>query len=192
MTPAVPSDDARRGAAGLEAPPVASGHTVLLVQVPALEPVVRPPLRRWAPAFLMPDGEPNAHVTVLSPFLEDPTDALPELTRLCASVAPFEVTFRRLGRFAHDGLVYAVPEPETPFRTLTSLVTSRWPECPPYGGRFGDVVPHLSIDHAGSTAELEPLVASYLPVRSTVRELTLVRYAPGDMRVLARLPLASG
>ncbi|MFI6566135.1 2'-5' RNA ligase family protein [Streptomyces sp. NPDC050534] len=41
--------------------------------------------------------------------------------------------------------VSLVPEPDTQLRQLTEAISDRWPEAPPYGGRFAEIVPHLTI-----------------------------------------------
>ncbi|CAM5691577.1 hypothetical protein SCHAM137S_06449 [Streptomyces chartreusis] len=42
-------------------------------------------------------------------------------------------------------VLYLAPEPDTHFRRLTDAITERWPENPPFGGQFDDVVPHLTV-----------------------------------------------
>lgn len=163
-----------------------AGYSVILVQVPALERAVLPALTSWAPDFLMTDGSSHAHVTLLAPFLADPLPALGQLRALFAGVDPFTVTFRSLGRFPGDGLVYAHPEPVSPWQRLTGMLVDAWPQCPPYGGQFAEVVPHLSIDHADDAAALEPLVRPLLPVSMVVDEAVLAWYEPHHTRVLAR------
>ncbi|MER6514958.1 2'-5' RNA ligase family protein [Nonomuraea sp. NPDC001636] len=88
------------------------------------------------------DGVP-AHVTILYPFLD--RDRLDEvaLGRLIAAHAAFDVRFAGCGRF--PGVLYLAPGPERPFRELTEAVAARWPEAPPYEGRFASIVPHLTV-----------------------------------------------
>lgn len=165
------------------------GYSVVLVPVPALEPAVRPPLEKWAPDYLMSDGGINAHITILGPFLRDPLPALPRLRELLARVSPFEVTLRRLDRFPDSGLVYVVPEPAEPWRELTGLLEAQWPDHPPYGGAFGSVVPHLSLDHAATAEEIEPMVRHLLPVTFTVHDVVVAWYEAGATRRLATCAL---
>ena len=44
-----------------------------------------------------------------------------------------------------DGVLYLAPEPAEPFGALTEAFAAAWPEYPPYGGSFTDVVPHLTV-----------------------------------------------
>ncbi|XVQ84389.1 2'-5' RNA ligase family protein [Microbispora siamensis] len=119
------------------------GETALVVEVPAAEPLVRGLRERYdsSAAYGMP-----AHVTVLYPFL--PRERLDDgvlaaLRDLFAARRPFEVAFGDVGRF--PGVLYLAPAPGGPLRGLTEAVVGRWPEAPPYGGRFGDIVPHLTV-----------------------------------------------
>jgi hypothetical protein len=169
------------------------------VPVPPLEPVVRPPLERWAPDYLHADPDTvHAHITLLGPFLpreELTPEVLDDLCGFFAGVVPFRFELARLGRFPGDGLVHLVPEPTDPFRALTSELWRRWPQCPPYGGRFADVIPHLSIDHAATPDELAELtagVAPFVPVTVTAVAAELYWYEPHRSRSLARFPFASG
>ena len=87
-----------------------------------------------------------AHITLLFPFL--PASALDHAVRdrlaaIAATVAPFEVGFRRVARF--PDAIYLAPEPAMPFRDLTSAIVAMWPEHPAYAGRYDEIVPHLTI-----------------------------------------------
>jgi len=86
------------------------------------------------------------HVTILYPFLPCASLGRPVHTELAAiahSVAAFDVRFERVRRF--DGLLWIEPEPANDFVALTSAVVARWPDHPPYGGAFDEVVPHLTV-----------------------------------------------
>ena len=168
----------------------ASGLAVPL-RVPA--PVAR--LRRRWDRAARAGAQP--HVTVLFPFL--PTAALTPTVRaglaeVAASVEPFELTFRRVRRF-EDGVVWVEPEPADPFRRLTAAVVERWPEHPPYGGLFDEVIPHLTVVEAADPdhpplADLEAEVARHLPFHARADRLELWRQDPdGRWRPHWRLPL---
>ncbi|SEG24892.1 2'-5' RNA ligase superfamily protein [Nonomuraea solani] len=145
------------------------GDTALIVNVPEAEPLVR----RWRArelGFL-------AHVTVLVPFLHvsrvDDT-IRDELRELFLRHPAFEVTFREIGRF--PDVVYLVPEPADPFVRLTEAVVARWPEAPPYGGRFDTVIPHLTV---AAEAEVD-LVAAALPLTGRARAVSLLVCDDGE------------
>ena len=183
-------------AAGPTGSEPSGGYSVLLVPVPELEPVVRPPLARWAPDYLHADPDAvHAHITLLGPFLPRADlsgEVLADVGELFARTQPFDFELARLDRFPGDGLVHLVPEPLGPFRALTAELWRRHPQCPPYGGRFGDVIPHLSIDHAASTREVADVVAPFVPVTVTASAAELYWYEPRCSRSLARFPFAAG
>ncbi|MEV6013635.1 2'-5' RNA ligase family protein [Streptomyces sp. NPDC051976] len=54
-----------------------------------------------------------------------------------------DVQFESCGRFPE--VLYLVPAPDRQFRRLTQAIADRWPETPPFGGQFTDVIPHLTI-----------------------------------------------
>lgn len=152
-----------------------AGQTGLVVRIPEAEQAVRgwrerldPPARAGVPA----------HVTVLFPFLhENRIDAA-----LCAALADvlgrqqaFELRFERCGRLPE--VSYLVPEPDTRLRQLTEAIADRWPEAPPYGGRFAEIVPHLTIAQGQADAVLEEIEADLvgrLPFTSRVSSVELM------------------
>lgn len=164
-------------------------HTVLAVPVPALEPYVRGRWEHYDPAWVSRDPAfTHAHVTALAPFLPEPT---PEDLAVVAAIArrtpAFGYTLADVAAFP-DGIIHLVPEPAGPFATLTARLWEAFPQCPPYGGEFGDVVPHVTLDHAAAgvtVASVEADLASVLPVSGRADRLELHRYAEGDCRVLA-------
>lgn len=137
-----------------------------------------------------------AHVTVLYPFL--PPDQLDsgrvrELADAIRSVPRFDVTFAEVRWFGED-VVWIAPEPASGFRALINTVASAFPEYPPYGGAFGDPVPHLTIGaHVGREAldAAAEAVASHLPFTSSIDVAHLLEGsdAPGAWHGVAELPL---
>src|SRR4029077_829384 len=87
-----------------------------------------------------------AHITIVFPFLPAHRlvpDVRRHLAALAAGQRPFDVRFARVGRF--PTVVYLAPEPSAPFTRLTEAVVDRFPDYPPYGGVFEEVIPHLTI-----------------------------------------------
>ncbi|WSP43920.1 2'-5' RNA ligase family protein [Streptomyces sp. NBC_01244] len=73
--------------------------------------------------------------------------------------------------------MYLVPEPASPLIRLTEAVADRWPETPPYGGRFAEIVPHLTIAQGQEDAVLEEIEADLggrLPFTSRVSSVELM------------------
>ena len=160
---------------------------VIRVSVPSGLDRVR---RRWdtAPRLGIP-----AHVTILFPFVQ-----ASELTKAhrssLAAIArrhqPFEIDFRRVGRF--PTVVYLVPEPSAPITALTEGIAAAYPGYLPYGGMFDEVVPHLTVTEDES-APLDAIAAEtgrWLPFthRATALEV-LVESSEGRWRGRWRLSL---
>lgn len=171
-------------------------HSLLMVPVPELDPLVRRRLELRAPEHLpLAEDDTVAHVTLLAPFgsREELTEGvLSELRWFFADVTPFPFRLTRVSRFP-GGTVYLTPEPASPFRQLTVELARRFPEHPPYEGAFDDVVPHLSVpllpeeDLAAVEAELAPR----LPVAAHAREAALYWWEDGACGTLETFPFGT-
>ncbi|MGW0857653.1 2'-5' RNA ligase family protein [Streptomyces sp. NPDC002690] len=74
-------------------------------------------------------------------------------------------------------MLFLAPTPSGPLQALTRLVRQRWPEVPPYGGRFAEVVPHLTVAHGqerGVFDEIEADLAGRLPFTARVSSVQLL------------------
>jgi hypothetical protein len=158
--------------------------------VPEAEPLVshwRDRLDPYAAA-----GVP-AHVTVLAPFLDTGRIGAAELAALRGLFAArpvFDAAFPRCARF--PGVLYLAPEPAAPFRALTEAVAARWPETPPYGGRFPDVIPHLTVafsDDHDVLDRVEAALARALPARARIASAQLLVSEQGNWAELAAFRL---
>jgi 2'-5' RNA ligase len=92
------------------------------------------------------------HVTLLVPAPRD-VEAIAEVL---FTFAAFEVVFARLDR--SPGTLWLAPEPAQPFVRMIEALMRRFPDYPPYGGSFREIVPHLTVaqadfDEAVSTLE---------------------------------------
>ena len=86
-----------------------------------------------------------------------------------------------------NGIVHLLPEPAKPFADLTARLWAAFPQCPPYAGRFGDVVPHLTLDALSEDVTEEStrdLVGAHVPAHCRAERLDLAWYEPGGCRVL--------
>jgi len=169
--------------------------SALLVIVPAAEAAVGE--HRAALDNAAAKGVP-AHITVLYPFvLADLIDeaVLAAVRETVSSVPRFDAELVRVAWF-DEAVVYAEPSPGERFRALTAALWRRFPDCPPYGGVFADVVPHLTIGHDAAREVLAAAgadVERQLPIRFGVESVRLMAgtNAPGSWRTLAEFPLAS-
>ncbi len=177
-------------------------YSCLVVPVPELEPVVRPRLERTAPTYLFRDrgssadeGGFHAHVTLLAPFAgegEIDDGMLQELDALFADVTAFTFRLTAVGGF-DGGAAYLTPDPSAPFRRLRRRLVSHFPEYPPFGGAYGEVVPHISVpvppDETPESVRAD--LEERLPLSANAREAQLVWFEPDAVRVLARFPFSS-
>jgi 2'-5' RNA ligase len=156
--------------------PIAPDESALLVPVPAAEAAVgehRAKLDRSAR-----EGVP-AHIPVLYPFLPvgELTDGVLESVRvLMAGIEAFDFTLDRVSWFGSD-VVWLGPRDPAPFRSLTEKAFAAFPACPPYGGQYADVVPHLTVGDLGGEDVLRLAaaeVSGHLPIATQATEVILM------------------
>lgn len=152
-----------------------AGQTALIVRIPAAESAVRGWRERFDPSARA--GVP-AHVTVLFPFLDErriDECVCSALTEVLGSQSAFDVRFHSFGRF--PAVLYLAPEPAVELRRLTEVIAVHWPEAPPYGGQFTEIVPHLTVAEGQDDAVLDEIEAdlrSKLPFTSRVSSVDLM------------------
>ena len=171
-------------------------ESALVAIIPEAEDLVSSFRDRFDPSAAA--GVP-AHVTVLYPFkppAEVTAEVLESLRELFARTLSFNLSFSSIERF--PAVLYLRPEPEEPLRNLTMMITECFPEAPPYGGAFTDVVPHLTIADIADAENLNVIAAEFarrakgrLPIKSTVKEIVLMDNQSGRWRVRRRFALAS-
>ncbi|WP_232014283.1 2'-5' RNA ligase family protein [Cellulomonas fimi] len=130
------------------------------------------------------------HITLLGPFVDrgDVDDELVGTIReVLEPVRAFDFELSALGQFM-GGLTYLTPDPAEPFIQLTEMFAAAFPQWPPYGGAFDEVVPHLSIGEALLQSDVAVL-RELLPVGATAEEVTLTWWSEHVAEVLVRFPL---
>jgi hypothetical protein len=136
------------------------------------------------------------HVTALWPFL--PVESAGErverrLQELFAGVPAFSFALTRVAELADAAVL--LPEPGAPFRALTRALWDEWPECPPFGGAFDDVAPHVVVAVDPSSADraaIETALAPRLPLPCRATEVLLVEEtASGPLRERRRFALGA-
>ena len=161
------------------------GHTVLVVPVPELEPFVRERTEHYDASFLSSDPAfVHAHVTVLGPFLDDPTPAdLEAVAAIAADVPAFDFELDRFGEFA-DGILHLLPDPDASFRELTRRLVAAFPQCPPYGGAFAEPLPHLTVEKRTTAIDETSVSIWWRPRRSVtlMSRTSLMLTLPGLKR----------
>lgn len=163
-----------------------AGHHVVLVPVPALEPVVRGRWEHYDPAWVSTDPAfTHAHITVLSPFLVRPRRSdLQRIGQIATDTAPFDFTLAEVEAFP-NGCLHLKPTPAERFARLTRLLCQAFPMCPPYAGEY-DAVPHLTLDHLSEAVTLDStraLLDGTVPVTCRADRLELHWYQQGRSEV---------
>jgi 2'-5' RNA ligase len=158
---------------------MSTDESALVVLVPAAESLVRPFRDRYDPSAAL--GVP-AHITLLYPFKPPEQIDGAVITRLhegFARFAPIIFSLASISRF--PDVIYLAPDPAEPFRELTRAIWSWFPETPPYGGKWPDIVPHLSIASIADEHELQRIAEELarasrdvLPISAAANEVTLL------------------
>jgi 2'-5' RNA ligase superfamily len=142
-------------------------ESALVVLVPEAEPLVQPFRERFDPSAAL--GVP-AHITLLYPFIEPErigADTLDVVAACFRGSAPIAFSLTAVRRFPAETL-YLAPDPDEPFRQLTTALWDRFPDTPPYGGAWPDIVPHLSVGRFADAGELERVADEFNRVAETV------------------------
>lgn len=163
-------------------------ESALIIAAPEAEPFVRAFRDRFDSSAAV--GVP-AHITVLYPFVP-PSEITPavlaELSEFFAQFAAFEFTLPDTRRFT--AVLYLAPSPAEPFKALTQAVARRYPDYPPYGGAFAEVIPHLTVADVDDVAQLEDIEREFrqqhgaqLPVKAKANEVQLIENTSGRWKV---------
>jgi hypothetical protein len=166
--------------------------TGLIVPVEPATELVAP----WASRLPAAGRTLPPHVTALWPFLPvEAFDAAVErrLEELLAGAPAFTFALTRVAELADAAVL--LPEPAAPFRALTRLIWDEWPECPPFGGAFDDVEPHVvvAIDPSAAVrSAIETALTPRLPLSCRATEVLLVEETPsGPLRKRRRFTLSA-
>lgn len=140
-------------------------------------------------------GSVPAHITLLAPFL--PEDEIDDgtwevLGGFFSDVTPFGFELTDVCVFP-GGATYLAPEPASTFRRLTSELHKLFPEFPPYGGAFDEIVPHLTVPltEGEDLATLTAALAPGLPMSAYVSTAAIYLTDEGGTRVLGTLPFGT-
>jgi 2'-5' RNA ligase len=164
-------------------------ESTLVLLVPEAEGLVQSFRARYDPAAKA--GMP-AHITLLYPF-KSPNEidgpVLDTLRQSFSRFQPFKFSLTTINQFPGQTL-FLVPEPEDPFRELTLGIWARYPETPPYRGRYSTVVPHLTVaDRMGEQRlaevahEFEQAAQGYLSIQTEAREVALMDLRSGRWEI---------
>ena len=164
-------------------------HSVLQLPVPPLEDWVRERTHHYDAGFV--SGDPrfgHAHITVLAPFVPDPSPQdLAAVADIASATPPFEVRLGEVDTFP-DGIIHLRVEPEGAVRGLTRAVLAAFPGLTPYEGIYGpEPRPHLTLDAvSGEVSEqsTRALLSDLVPVTCVLERLQLAWWESGNCHVV--------
>lgn len=178
-------------------PDPSDGPGALVVPVAALEEFVRGRHEHYDPAYLSADPSfAHAHITLLAPFpgLEQMPSVSDTVSEVLSAATPFAFRLEQVATFP-NGIIHLVPEPSEPFAALTRALVAAFPAYQPYGGQFGTVSPHLTLDAVGpgvSEQRVREWVAPLLPTTGYAGRAQLSWYQVGHCRTLAGWEIGPG
>jgi 2'-5' RNA ligase len=171
-----------------------AGQSTLVILVPEAESLVGPFREKYDPSAAA--GLP-AHITLLYPFKPPDLiggDVIDALGKCFQRFTPFAFALAAIRHFPE--VLYLAPEPSEPFRLLTLAICDRYPETPPYGGRYPSIVPHLTVAQIGGRLQLEKISSDFvqasqgkLPLSAAASEVALMDSRSGRWEVRAKLGL---
>lgn len=175
--------------------PGAEVGTAVVIPVLEADPIVRARTEPGSAGWIPEEQAAIAHITVLAPFVPPAAiddGVLAELDRFFADVTPFGFVLSAVCEFP-DGPLYLSPEPAAAFRRLTQQLHRVFPECPPYGGAFDEVVPHLSVPAAPGEdlATLTAALGPQLPLQAHAVEALLLHVEEENTHVIATFPFGT-
>jgi 2'-5' RNA ligase len=167
-------------------------QSALLIPVPAAEPLVGAARLGHDPVAAA--GVPS-HITLIVPWIEPARlntdgEVVPALIETLDDVKCFDFELTAVRWFA-DRVLWLSPEPTEPFLELTAILAARF-DTPPWAGKFTDVVPHLTIGHAGAGGPLLPVaesLAALLPLACRAEEVWAMVGDGQRWHVHAKVPL---
>jgi 2'-5' RNA ligase len=138
-------------------------------------------------------------VTILYPFKppdELTADVITTLRDLFSRQRSFNISLQELQGF--PDILYLAPMPAEPFRLLTETIVGSYPETPPYGGAFKEIVPHLTVAQANDIQRLDEIAAEFhaaarkkLPIYARVNTVSLIDNSNGSWKVRTQFSLGS-
>jgi hypothetical protein len=135
-------------------------EAALILQVPEAEGLVGPFRLAYDPSAAV--GVP-AHITINYPFLPAlnfDADQEGTLKALFGRLPPLHYWLRQARRF--PDVLYLVPDPVQLFVDLIRLVAERFPESPPYGGAYQEIIPHLTVAQPANPGDLDSIEADFM------------------------------
>ncbi len=174
---------------------MAKTESALVVLVPEADPLVGPFRNYFDPSASL--GVP-AHVTLLYPFVEPAKIDAKTVEMLAGcfhAFAPFDFALTELHRLPPETLCLS-PEPVASFVALTKAIWKLFPDHLPYGGKWPEIVPHLTLGQFASEEELDSHAetqtteyAGSLPLKAHARDVALLDNTDGRWKARQKFAL---
>lgn len=117
-----------------------------------------------------------AHLSLFIPFV--PVDALPDacktIAEVCRDIQPFPITLDGYG-YWHNGMYLKLAD-EAPVIDLHRKLLARFPDYPPYGGKYGtDLDPHITLGYVDEGTDPATLnLPTFEPITFMVDRLNVL------------------
>jgi 2'-5' RNA ligase len=157
----------------------------LVIMVPEADHLVMPFRTKYD--SIVDVGIPS-HITINYPFkLDEPVreQQILELIMLFEKFHCFRYSLSDIRSFSNS--IYLAPDPAEPFLALSQAVIDHYPESLPYEGKFGDVIPHLTLAEFENPEDLPDILekfrkasSGYLPIYAQVNEVLLMDNRSGN------------
>jgi 2'-5' RNA ligase len=139
-----------------------------------------------------------AHITLLYPFTDTELLAVGHVEEVWGALerfAPFDVEFTEIRRFESDPekVLWLAPRPSEPFVAITESLATAFPEHKPYGGKFDEVIPHLTVAVSSDSrllGEIEGKVAPELPIEARVAQVAIYEHLGRGWRLRSSFDLS--
>lgn len=172
----------------------AQEESALVIHVPEAESLVAPFRLEYDPVARL--GVP-AHITVLYPFVPPHLINAETHNLLAATISKFprfEFALTETRQF--PDVLYLHPSPSRAIVELIYALAKAFPDYPPYGGRFSEPTPHLTIGQIEGPSVLEEVARKFsqvasqaLPIQKKVTEITLLELRDGQWLITRTFPL---
>lgn len=168
-------------------------QSILLVPVLSVEPLVKKLRDAYDPGSLF--GIPP-HITVLFPFINpDEINAqdINKLKSITSEANGFSFALQLINTF--PGVIFLEPSERKKFSQLTEDVVKAFPTYLPYGGKFTEINPHLTIGHElgerfdQAVEDTKREIGDRLPIEATAQEIWLMESENGSWTVREKFPL---
>lgn len=153
--------------------------SAIIIPVPEADLIVKKWREKYDRVALL--GIP-AHVTLLFPFKipsEINNTVIDKLQLFFKTVNSFLFSLATIGTFPN--VIFLSPNPRNPFIEITKKLNLLFPKNPPYGGKFPEINPHLTIGQLNRKDNFNEIldniskdINSKLPIESKAREVKLM------------------